>query len=110
MAEVVAPVPAPIHAKPIIQEKLRPWTQPQLAFDASKHLSYDEAPKILSMKDIGLPDDTGISSTAVSEPFPLFTQDAILVMRDELFTNEVWENCMFSTEFAGCQLRGHCPK
>jgi hypothetical protein len=62
------------------------------------------------MDDLGLSPPNAISPVAVSEPFPLFSEEAMQVMRSEIFTNEVWENCMHSTEFAGCQLRGHAPK
>ncbi|KIW99394.1 uncharacterized protein Z518_11382 [Rhinocladiella mackenziei CBS 650.93] len=98
--------------KPIIRETLGgPSTKLSLvAFDAEKHLAYTEDPKRLSTKDLGLPEDVGISPVAVSEPFPLFTEEAIRIMRSEIFANEVWENCLHSTEFASCQLRGHCPK
>ncbi|KAK7432154.1 hypothetical protein QQZ08_001099 [Neonectria magnoliae] len=79
-------------------------------FDAEKHLSYSADPKILSLKEISLPEDAGISHVACSDPFPLFSEEAIGIMRQEIFTTEVWENCLHSTEFAACQLRGHCPQ
>ncbi|KAF2244919.1 hypothetical protein BU26DRAFT_89249 [Trematosphaeria pertusa] len=118
MAETIAPTPAPtpnLKAQPIIQEKLRPWsTAPQELFDPSKHLSYVSEPKSLSLNDLGLSEHSGehvaISPMGCSEPFPLFSNNAITIMRSEIFTNEVWDNCLHSTEFAGCQLRGHCPK
>ncbi|KEF52514.1 uncharacterized protein A1O9_11356 [Exophiala aquamarina CBS 119918] len=81
-----------------------------VAFDAAKHLAYTDRPKVISMKDLGLPEDVGISPSAVSEPFSLFTEDAVRIMRGEVFTKEVWDNCLHSTAFASCQIRGHCPK
>ncbi|KAF1992252.1 hypothetical protein K402DRAFT_366323 [Aulographum hederae CBS 113979] len=96
--------------KPIINDTLRSAENTShTTFDAKRHLSFTESPKVLTMKDIGA-ENTGISPVAVSEPFPLFTQEAILAMRTEILKPEVWENCLYSTEFAACQLRGHCPK
>ncbi|KAF1996224.1 hypothetical protein P154DRAFT_443854 [Amniculicola lignicola CBS 123094] len=101
-----------LKAKPILTEQLRPISHsaPQPTFNAATHLNFIPPANVLTLKDISLPEDVGISPLAVSEPFPLFSEEAIRIMRGEIFTNEVWENCLFSTEFAGCQLRGHCPK
>lgn len=111
-ADVASPVPIPsIKSRPIISDKLKASSElKRKDFDPERHLSYVTDPKILSMKDIALPEDVGISPVAVSDPFPLFSEDAIRHMRSEIFTQEVWDNCVYSTDFAGCQLRGHCPK
>ncbi|KIW98628.1 uncharacterized protein Z519_00289 [Cladophialophora bantiana CBS 173.52] len=99
------------NIKPIISENLRTAsTRPRIAFDPEKHLVYREDPPVLMLRDIGLSEDVGISPVAISDPFPLFSEEAITHMRSEIFTNEVWDNCLYSTDFAGCQLRGHCPK
>jgi hypothetical protein len=112
MAEVDSrPAAHKFDIKPIIKEKLSSaGARSCVAFQPETHLAYQEEPKVLTMKDIGLADDVGISPVAISESFPLFTEEAINLMREEIFTNEVWNNCLHSTEFAGCQLRGHCPK
>ncbi|WQF77311.1 hypothetical protein CDEST_02325 [Colletotrichum destructivum] len=97
--------------KPIINDDLRaaPAAKPE-TFNPDKHLAFVDDPKKLTLQDLSLPGDVGISPVACSEPFPLFTQEAIQNMRQEIFTTEVWENCLHSTQFAPCQLRGHCPK
>jgi hypothetical protein len=112
MTEVIQPQPAPtLKVKPIISDQLRPsGATRNSAFEPRNHLSFNEYPKVLTLNDIGFPEDVGISPVAVSDPFPLFSEEAIRIMRSEILTTEVWENCMHSTEFAGCQLRGHCPK
>lgn len=106
------PVSLAYDIKPIIRDKLRATstTKSPVAFDPKTHLAYVEDPPTLSMKALGLGEDLGISPVAVSEPFALFTQEAIRIMRGEIFTDQVWDNCLHSTEFASCQLRGHCPK
>ncbi|KAJ0356918.1 hypothetical protein COL154_010650 [Colletotrichum chrysophilum] len=115
MAEVVSAAPSPLAKlsfKPIIKDELRPTSseRPTATFNPDQHLAFVEEPKKLTLKDVSLPEDIGISPVACSEPFPLFTEEAIQTMRQEIFTTEVWENCLHSTSFAPCQLRGHCPK
>lgn len=75
-------------------------------FDATKHLEYTPPSQIRTMKDLGLPEDRGISPVAVSEPFQLFSADAIQTMRTEVLSKDVWDNCRYSSNLAHCQLRG----
>jgi hypothetical protein len=79
-------------------------------FDPKKHLNFCPPSKIHTMRDINLPEDTGVSPFAVSEPFPMFTREAIHRMRAEILSKEVWENCQYSSNLAHCQLRGFAPK
>jgi len=52
----------------------------------------------------------GVSPIGVSEPFELFTPQAVRTMRNEVLSDEVWDNCRFSSSLAACQLRGMAPK
>ncbi|KAI1382016.1 hypothetical protein F4677DRAFT_439820 [Hypoxylon crocopeplum] len=79
-------------------------------FNPTRHISYKEAPKVYTMKDIGMPEDKGISTVAVSEPFPLFTEEAVMRMRQEVLSPEVLSNCLYSSNLASCQLRGFANK
>ncbi|KAL7621981.1 hypothetical protein AAE478_007482 [Parahypoxylon ruwenzoriense] len=79
-------------------------TEP-VAWDAKKHLAYQPPAKIHTMKDIGL-EGHGISTTAVSDPFPLFSKDAMLQMRREIFSDPVLENCRYSSDFIANIVRG----
>ncbi|KAJ3960406.1 hypothetical protein N0V92_002943 [Colletotrichum tropicale] len=102
MAEVVSATPSPLAKlsfKPIIKDELRPTSseRPTATFNPDQHLAFVEEPKKLTLKDVSLPEDIGISPVACSEPFPLFTEEAIQTMRQEIFTTEVWENCLHST-------------
>lgn len=67
-------------------------------FDAKKHVVYQPPSKIYTMKDIGL-EGHGIAPTAVSEPFPLFSEEAIRQIRAECFSDEVMENCQYMSGF-----------
>ncbi|KAH0420653.1 hypothetical protein CcaCcLH18_13896 [Colletotrichum camelliae] len=94
MAEVVSATPSPLAKlsfKPIIKDELRPTSseRPTVTFNPDQHLAFIEDPKKLTLKDVSLPEDIGISPVACSEPFPLFTEEAIQTMRQEIFTTEV---------------------
>ncbi|PVH76084.1 hypothetical protein DL98DRAFT_551340 [Cadophora sp. DSE1049] len=62
------------------------------------------------MDDIGLPMTNGISPVAVSEPFPLFTSEAIDIMRSEVFTDEVMNNYSMTSDLIPMSVRGYAPK
>ncbi|KAH7355837.1 hypothetical protein BKA66DRAFT_389040, partial [Pyrenochaeta sp. MPI-SDFR-AT-0127] len=76
-------------------------------FVPEKHLAFKEAPKVLTMQDIGYPENVGVSSVAVTQPFELFSHEAIQIMRSEIFRPEVTENHTFSSNIAASQLRGY---
>ncbi|KAI9848697.1 MAG: hypothetical protein M1837_006784 [Sclerophora amabilis] len=80
------------------------------AFEHSKHLDFSEPPKTYSMQELGFPEGTGVSPVAVSDPFPLFSKEAIDAMRTEVLSDQVWDNCRYSSDIAACQLRGFSPK
>lgn len=61
------------------------------------------------MEEIGRANE-GVSPNAVSEPFALFTQEAVKQMRTEIFSKEVMENCQYSSNLSACQLRGYASK
>ncbi|PGH15868.1 hypothetical protein AJ80_05399 [Polytolypa hystricis UAMH7299] len=75
-------------------------------FDASKHLQFTPPSKVHTMKELGYSNDVGVSHIGVSEPFPLFSIEAIQQMRQEILSEEVWAKYRFSSNLAQCQLRG----
>lgn len=79
-------------------------------FDPKKHIDFTPPANSLTMSDLRLPEGTGVSSFAVSDPFQLFTQEAVQRMRVEIFSKEVMENCKYSSNLAQCQLRGFAAK
>lgn len=79
-------------------------------FDPKKHLAFQAPSEIIMMKDIGYAEDTGISPVAVSQPFQLFSQEAIQQMREEILKPEVLESCKYQSNIAACQLRGYAAK
>lgn len=79
-------------------------------FDPSKHLAYVEPEYIHTMEDLGFPSSRGVSPVAVSDPFPLFSDEAIEIMRSEILSKEVQEKHSYSSDIAAKQLRGYAPK
>lgn len=57
------------------------------------------------MKEIGL-GGHGISPVAASEPFPLFTPEAIKQIRAEIFSEPVLADCQYASTFAKNMIRG----
>lgn len=81
---------------------------PKDEFSHSKHLAFTTPPKTHTMKEIGL--DGGVSPIAVSQPFQLFTTEAVMRMREEVLSEKVMEHCQYSSNLAQCQLRGFANK
>ena len=75
-------------------------------FDPGRHLAFKAPERVYTMKDLCLPENNGVSPIAVSEPFRLFTEEAVLRMRAEVLSKEVLANCQYSSNLAQCQLRG----
>ena len=79
-------------------------------FDPAKHIDFKPPSKVHTMADLDFPEGTGVSPCAASEPFHLFTEEAIHRMRAEIMGKEVWDNCQYSSNLAKCQLRGFASK
>jgi hypothetical protein len=75
-------------------------------FNPGKHLDFILPSKVFTMKELGFPENTGVSPVAVSEPFKLFTPEAVQRMRAEVLSTQIWENCQYSSNLSQCQLRG----
>lgn len=88
-------------------------TKPKLQdvhFDPKVHLEYEEPESIVMMEEIGYSKDMGISPMAVSQPFHMFSDEAIEKFREEVLSDVVKENCKYESNIAPCQLRGYAPK
>ncbi|CCH41204.1 hypothetical protein BN7_741 [Wickerhamomyces ciferrii] len=97
-------VPESIYDKslfPILKElKAEGITDPKsIKFDPSKHIAYSDGDfqktKRYTLEELGLKDhhQEPISEIGVSEPFPLFTLEAITIMRYELFQKDLILKC-----------------
>jgi len=79
-------------------------------FIPSKHLAYDEPKHIYTMEEIGYSANNGVSPMAVSEPFRLFSEEAVDIMREEVFNVEAGEEYTYASNIAPKQLRGYAPR
>jgi hypothetical protein len=80
------------------------------SFDPNKHLVYEGPTKVHTMEDIGYAASKGVSPVAVSEPFQLFSDEAIMEMRKEIFADKVMNDYSYTSDIAPKQLRGYAPK
>ena len=79
-------------------------------FDPEKHLIFQPPQRLWTMTGIGLPADAGCSDFAVSEPFPLFSREAVMRMREEALSERVMDNCFYSSNLSAGQLRGYADR
>ncbi|KAF1355076.1 hypothetical protein BDV97DRAFT_289886 [Delphinella strobiligena] len=96
--------------RPIIQEASAKRKAIDVDFDPKRHIQFKPPPEIMMMKDLGYADDTGVSPVAVSQPFQLFSTEAIHQMRTEVMNSKVMEECKYQSNIAACQIRGYAPK
>lgn len=61
------------------------------------------------MEELGYSNDSGVSPIAVSNPFKLFTEEAVQLMRDEVLSDEVQNGYSYTSDIAPKQLRGYAP-
>lgn len=97
----------PLIVEPMVMEQ---QVLPKEPFDPKRHLKYTPPSKIHSMEELGLADRHGVSPVAVSEPFSLFNQEAVMRFREEVLSKEVMDNCSVSSNLSHCQLRGFANK
>ncbi len=101
---------SPPDFEPIIRDAARKLDASCVTFESKRHLYFVPPPQVIRMEDIGYTEDTGVSPVAVSQPFQLFSLDAVQHMRSEIFQAEVINNYKFSSNIAAFQLRGYSPK
>ncbi|QDS67647.1 hypothetical protein FKW77_004659 [Venturia effusa] len=94
--------------KPII-ENTKEDSKPQ-DFDPSKHLTFTPPEQVIMMTDLGYSADMGVSPVAVSQPFKLFSNEAIQQMRSEILLPDVMKHCGYQSNIAASQVRGYAPK
>lgn len=78
------------------------------SFDPVKHVNFQPPRSIYTMEQIGLKGH-GISPHAATEPFPLFTEEAITQMRAEIFDEKVLAECQYCSTFNKNMVRGMGP-
>lgn len=101
---------APSVVEPMVQQQQQQQVLPKQSFDPKKHLKYTRPSKIHTMEELGFAEKHGVSPIAVSEPFPLFNEEAVMRFREEVLSKEVIDNCSVSSNLSHGQLRGFVSK
>lgn len=105
-----------------IYEKLYDTKYCDVKFDPYKHLTYYAGDMMdqhkfnntrrLTMEELGLTDKQQISHVGVTDPFPLFTEEAICIMKQEILAKEIFlKYARYSWSSAtgkDCSMRGYC--
>lgn len=82
----------------------------QIKFDPAKHLAIEEPAWKKSLSEFGYNEETdGISPIGATAAFRIFTEEAVMLMRNDLLSDEVQDNHVFSTSRAAYQVRGYAP-
>ena len=123
-AAVLSPIapkvrrPAPFVVGPTNENPMRPTKKipkqlieaaratPPVEFDAARHLCFEGPKKTYSMKEWGY-EGHGISPIAASDPFPLFTNEAVQQIRREILSKPVLDNYQYESTFCSNQVRGY---
>lgn len=105
-----------------IYEKLYNTKYSNVEFDPEKHLNYYAGDLMskhkfnntrrLTMEELGLTNKHQISHIGVTDPFPLFTEEAIYIMKQEILSKEIFlKYARFSNSSStgrDCSIRGYC--
>ncbi|KAM5342991.1 hypothetical protein ACJ41O_013957 [Fusarium nematophilum] len=110
--------PAPFVVGPTNKTPLRPTNKlprdlisaaratPKVTFTAGRHVCFEPPQRIYTMREWGY-DGQGVSPVAGSDPFPLFTPEAVQQARREIFSEAVLDSCQFASTFTKNQVRGY---
>ncbi|KAM5357111.1 hypothetical protein ACJZ2D_016602 [Fusarium nematophilum] len=79
---------------------------PKVTFTAGRHVCFEPPQRIYTMREWGY-DGQGVSPVAGSDPFPLFTPEAVQQARREIFSEAVLDSCQFASTFTKNQVRGY---
>lgn len=105
-----APMVEPAIQQRQPQQQAKRVLTPSDSFDPSKHLNFVPPSKVHLMEEIGFSNSRGVSPVAVSEPFHLFTQEAVMRMRGEVLSKVVRDNFCVDSYLGKNMIRGYADK
>lgn len=80
-------------------------------FNPEIHLSpYFEPPAYITMSELGFKVSDDAEEIAATKPFPLLTVEGVRRIREELFSEKVLSNHLFSDTLNPSTIRGCCPE
>ncbi|KAI1625869.1 hypothetical protein EDD37DRAFT_692877 [Exophiala viscosa] len=83
---------------------------PRVHFDPKIHLRFQKPEKTYTLDDLKYNTKQAVGHVAATDPFPLFTREAIVEMRRELLSERTIKNCMTYTRPGSVQIRGAAPQ
>ncbi|KAL4971030.1 uncharacterized protein BDV14DRAFT_186626 [Aspergillus stella-maris] len=75
-------------------------------FDPAIHLSFQPPSKRYTFTELGLPVPKGVPDLCYTEPFQLFSEEGVRMLRREIFHREFLDKYMRSWERAPCVITG----
>lgn len=79
-------------------------------FDPEIHLSpHPGQTSYISMSELGFSDIDGAEERAATKPFPMLTFEGVRRIREELFSDRVLSNHLYSDTLNPSTIRGCCP-
>ncbi|KAF7563679.1 hypothetical protein G7046_g461 [Stylonectria norvegica] len=97
-------------AIPEVQPSIFEKVEMELAippFDPAIHLNYQPPPARHSFTELGLPIPKGCPDICYTEPFQLFSEEGVRMIRREVFRRSFLDKYMRSWERAPCLISGH---
>jgi hypothetical protein len=79
-------------------------------FDPAKHLRFQPPERVYSLEELKYPLKQAVGTVAATDPFPLFTTEAVTEMRRQLLAPRTIKNCMTYTRHGSVQIRGAAPQ
>ncbi|KAK9319611.1 hypothetical protein V1517DRAFT_37072 [Lipomyces orientalis] len=76
-------------------------------FDPAIHLAFEPPSKRYSFTELGLPRPQNAPNVCFTEPFQLFSEEGVRMIRRELFRKEFLDKYMRSWSRAPCYISGH---
>lgn len=75
-------------------------------FDPAIHLNFQPPAKRYTLTELGLPVPKGVPDLCYTEPFQLFSEEGIRMLRREIFRRSFLDKYMRSWERAPCIITG----
>ena len=76
-------------------------------FDPAKHMCFEMPEKTHMLKDLDIPEETGISPVGITASFPLFTREGVRQLRKDLFRPDIIKQYSHPVAEKVFKLRGH---
>ncbi|KAJ9496912.1 hypothetical protein LTR67_005598 [Exophiala xenobiotica] len=102
--------PTQEHGAPRLSLKGEESRNERVRFDPAKHLRFQMPEKTYTLDDLKYDTKQAVGHVAATDPFPLFSREAIIEMRRELLSERTIKNCMTYTRPGSVQIRGAAPQ